>query len=88
MADTEDLLFEVTTPLGFRVRVTHAYWNLIVTIKHPVMAGREEDVKRTLEQPDEIRQSKSDKDVYLFIKRNGKSAGSMLFPSKPAKKAF
>jgi hypothetical protein len=68
MADTEDLLFEVTTPLGFRVRVTHAYWNLIVTIKHPVMAGREEDVKRTLEQPDEIRQSKSDKDVYLFYK--------------------
>ncbi len=32
------------------------------------MAGREEDVKRTLEQPDEIRQSKSDKNVYLFYK--------------------
>ena len=44
------------------------YWELIVTIKHPVMAGRENDVKRALEQPDEIRQSKSDERVYLFYK--------------------
>jgi len=68
MADKKDLFFEVMTPLGFRVRVTHAYWELIVTIKHPVMAGREEDVKKTLEQPDEICQSKSDQNVYLFYK--------------------
>ena len=68
MADKKDLFFEVMTPLGFRVRVTHAYWELIVTIKHPVMAGREEDVKKTLEQPDEICQSKSDQTVYLFYK--------------------
>src|SRR6266498_4033939 len=68
MADKKDLFFEVITPLGFRVRVTHAYWELIVTIKHPVMAGREEDVKKTLEQPDEIRQNKSDQNVYLFYK--------------------
>ena len=68
MADKKDLFFEVMTPLGFRVRVTHAYWELIVTIKHPVMAGREEDVKKALEQPDEIRQSKSDSNIYLFYK--------------------
>jgi hypothetical protein len=68
MADKKDLFFEVMTPLGFRVRVTHAYWELIVTIKHPLMAGREEDVKKVLEQPDEIRQSKSDSNVYLFYK--------------------
>ena len=64
MADKQDLFFEVMTPLGFRVRVTHAYWELIVTIKHPVMARREEDVKKALQQPDEIRQSKSDQNVY------------------------
>jgi hypothetical protein len=68
MADKQDLFFEVMTPLGFRVRVTHAYWELIVTIKHPVMAGREDVVKKTLGQPDEIRQSKSDQNVYLFYK--------------------
>jgi len=68
MADNKDVLFEVMTPLGFRVRVTHGYWDLIVSVKHPVMAGREDDVRSTLENPDEIRQSKSDEDVYLFYK--------------------
>ena len=68
MADEKDIFFEVMTPLGFRVRVTRAYWELIVNIKHPVMKGHEEDVKKALEQPDEIRQSKSDENVYLFYR--------------------
>jgi len=68
MADNKDVLFEVMTPLGFRVRVTRGYWDLIVSVKHPVMAGREDDVRNALENPDEIRQSKSDEDVYLFYK--------------------
>jgi hypothetical protein len=42
---TNDILFEVVTPLGFSVRVTRAYWELIVTVKHPVMRGREADVQ-------------------------------------------
>ena len=50
------------------MRVTRAYWTLITTIKHPVMAGREEDVKVTLRNPSEIRQSQSDKAVYLFYR--------------------
>jgi hypothetical protein len=68
MSEEKEILFEVMTPLGFQVRVTRAYWELIVTIKHPVMAGREEDVKMALAQPDEIRQSKSDEMVFLFYK--------------------
>jgi len=68
MTPENEILFEAATPLGFRVRVTKAYWELIVTIKHPVMAGREADVKKALEQPDEIRQSKSDEMVFLFYK--------------------
>jgi hypothetical protein len=63
-----ELLFEVLTPLGFHVRVTRAYWELIVTIKHPVMVGRDNDVKDALQNPSEIRQSKSDPAVYLFYK--------------------
>ena len=63
---TDDLLFEALTPLGFRVRVSRSYWELITTVKHPVMASREWDVKETLENPDEIRQSRSDPAVYLF----------------------
>jgi hypothetical protein len=42
------ILFEVSTPLGFRVRVTRSYWELITTIKHPVMAGQEVMVQDTL----------------------------------------
>lgn len=76
------------TPLGFRVRVTHAYWELIVTIKHPLMAGREEAVKKTLGQPDEIRQSNQIKMFIYFTKQNAKSAGYVLFPGKQVKKAF
>jgi len=61
-----DLLFEVLTPLGFRVRVGRTAWELIVTIKHPVMAGQKEAVRETLEHPAEVRLSRSDPAVYLF----------------------
>ncbi len=66
MAD--DALWEVVTPLGFSVRITRAYWDLIVTIKHPVMRGREADVQGVLQAPDEIRQSRSDVGVLLFYR--------------------
>lgn len=71
MADnlyTEDLLFEVTTPLGFRVRVTSTYWEMITTVKHPVMIGRESEVKSAIENPTEVRISRSDPAVYLFYR--------------------
>jgi hypothetical protein len=64
----DELLFEAITPLGFVVRVTHAYWELIITVKHPAMAGRENEVRDTLENPGEIRRSKSDPELYLFYK--------------------
>jgi hypothetical protein len=63
-----ELLFDVVTPLGFRVHVTRAYWELIIGVKHPVMAGREDDVRETLRNPDAIRLSKSDSSVYLFYR--------------------
>lgn len=66
--DDSDVHFEVLTLAGFRVRVTHSYWELIVTVKHPVMAGRESDVQETLQKPDEIRVSRNDPAVYLFYR--------------------
>jgi len=41
---------------------------LIITTKHPVMAGRESTVKTTLENPDEVRQSRIDPGVLLFYR--------------------
>ena len=72
-ASESDLLFEVPTPLGFRVQATRAYWEMIVCFKHPVMADRELEVKATLEHPDEIRQSRIDADVYLFYRAERES---------------
>ena len=66
MAD--DILFVVPTPLGFAVRVTRNYWELIVTIKHPVMRGREVDIQDALKTPDEIRRSHDDPSVHLFYR--------------------
>lgn len=65
---SRDLFFEVLTPLGFRVHVTRAHWELILAVKHPVMAGREESVQEALRNPEEVRQSKSDPNVFLFYK--------------------
>jgi hypothetical protein len=87
MGDGE-LLFTVRTPLGFSVRVTRLRWELISTIKHPVMAGRESSVRLALESPDEVRQSRFDADVLLFYKAEAarrwvcavsKQAGSEAF---------
>lgn len=64
-------LFEVETPLGFQVRTTAASWELIATVKHPVMRDRLEDVRQTLVAPDEVRLSKSDAQVYLFYREDG-----------------
>jgi len=63
-----EIFFVVETPLGFTVRVTRRYWELIVTVKHPVMAGHEAEVKATLQNPYQIRLSKNDSKVYLFYK--------------------
>jgi hypothetical protein len=66
-----ELLFEALTPLGFSVRVTRARWRLITTMKHPVMVGQEDAVRRTLENPEEVRRSRSDPEVLLFYQGVG-----------------
>jgi hypothetical protein len=67
----EAILFEVETPLGFWVHTTVSYWELITTVKHPVMRGREADIQAVLASPDEVRLSKSDSQVYLFYRADG-----------------
>jgi len=43
-----EIYFEVTTPLGVKIRTTKQYWTYLVNIKHPVMRRREEIVKKVL----------------------------------------
>jgi len=49
--------------------VSLAYWEVIVAIKHPVMAGCDSAVRETLADPEEIRVSRSDDAVYLFYRK-------------------
>jgi len=64
----EEAFFVLKTPLNIEVRTTTGYWEYLITIRHPVMKGKEDVVKAALQFPDEIRQSKTDKDVFLYYK--------------------
>jgi len=82
------VLFEVLTPLGFRVRVTQERWNLITTVKHPVMSGREDVVRATLENPEQIRQSRSDSEVLLFYRAERSSRWVCAVAKRSEDQAF
>jgi hypothetical protein len=60
--------FEIPTPLGFTVRTTDEYWERIVTEKHRNMRAQEEEVKKTLGEPDLVKQSVADPNVLLFYR--------------------
>jgi len=62
--------FEVTSPLGKRIRTTQEYFRKIVGTKHPGMRSKEQDVKQAIEKPDEIRRSKTDPEVYLYYRKS------------------
>jgi hypothetical protein len=60
-------LFEIITPLGFPVRTTANYW-LLVEGKHPEVTGLQEATQECLRVPNQIRQSKKDRTIYLFYR--------------------
>ncbi len=64
----DEILFEVNTPISLVVRTTVNYWNIISTVKHPIIRNRQEDIQQTLSNPDEIRFSKTDSQVLLFYR--------------------
>lgn len=63
-------LLKVKTPLDVEVRTTAGYWEYLVKIKHPVMKGKEDVVCEVLRTPDVIRQSRTDKEVFLYYKQS------------------
>lgn len=58
--------FEVHSKLCKRIRVSRAYWNYIVGIKHRVVRGLEDWVKEALINPVEVRRSPRNSSVYLY----------------------
>jgi len=69
MSSAEEVIFLAKSPLNVEVRTTTGYWEYLITKKHPLMKGKEDIVKAVLQSPDEIRQSKTDKDVFLYYKQ-------------------
>ena len=68
MEENKEIFFEVVSKLNVKIRTTKNYWAYLITKKHPVMKGEKNKVVETLFEPDEIRQSSADKDVYLYYK--------------------
>lgn len=62
-----DLKFEVMTPLGFAVRTSQEYWQILLG-KHPDLRRYEAMLLPTLQSPDCIYRSKTDEQVFLFYK--------------------
>lgn len=62
----KDVYFEVETPHGVKIRTTKGYWKKIITIKHPIIAKYEKQVKESLKEPTEIRRSTQDPRVHLY----------------------
>ncbi|MCK4428953.1 MAG: DUF4258 domain-containing protein [Candidatus Aenigmarchaeota archaeon] len=65
----KDKKFKVATQLKILVSVTNEYWDYITTIKHPHIRSKENEIINTLKNPEIIRQSKRDKNVYLFYRK-------------------
>lgn len=63
-----DSLSEVKTPLNVVIRTTKKYWDYLIQIKHRNMTGKENVVKNTLSDPDMVRKSKIDENVFLYYK--------------------
>lgn len=62
----------VLSKLSRTIRTSKKYWQKIVTIKHPVMFGKERHVIKSLEDPVLVRQSDKDQDVCLYYGSYGK----------------
>jgi hypothetical protein len=45
MSSNEGPFFVARTPLNVEVRTTTGYWEYLITMKHPVMKGKEDKVK-------------------------------------------
>ena len=67
--DSSKIHFEIVSSLGKNIRVTKEYWNKIIETKHRVMKGKENIVKNTLKNSEQIRRSRKDFNVYLYYRK-------------------
>lgn len=61
--------FSAIDCFGKRIRTSKEYWQNIVRIKHPIIRGKEVEVRKTLSKPDFVKVSKLDDKVFLYYKK-------------------
>lgn len=64
-----DSLFTINTVLNTAVHLSKTQWHRITTEKHPSMKERLSQVKKTLQSPAIVRQSRWDSKVSLFYRK-------------------
>ncbi len=67
----DDLAIDVSTPVPLRVVCTTEQWQLITMITQPALANQLSQVRSTLAQPDEVRESSRDPTLQLYYRRVG-----------------
>lgn len=65
----EEILFEVLDILGRKIRTTKNYWKKIKEVKHTELKFGVFEVKKTLQNPDEVRKSVTDTSILLYAKK-------------------
>ena len=64
----DDLLFRAMTPFGVEVFASRRYRSTVILAKHPVLSGQVERVRDALEDPEQVRRSRTDPSVLLFYR--------------------
>jgi hypothetical protein len=88
MTRPTDVVIDATTPLGFRVTVVRSAWEVIVTLKHPDMLGREKDVELALAEPDEVRFSVSRRSTLLFYRSSGQGTWVVAVTKRDGREGY
>ncbi len=60
-------LFEVTNKIGRKIHLSKERWKHI-NRRHPSIANYSREIKKTLQNPDTIKNSDIDENIYLYYK--------------------
>ena len=72
-------MFTVTDPRGYSVTLTDPCWNGHIIVHHPIMVGREGEVRQTIETPDYIYESKIKHTSHLYFRESAATPTGMLY---------
>jgi hypothetical protein len=73
------MIFIAKDPRGYEVRLTDECWYNHILMEHAEMKGRIDDVRRAIETPDYIYQSKYKRSSHLYFLEAGRSPSGVAY---------